>query len=451
MHNGVPLDAPTRARMALSFQIAQERACGNQRAHALQNMYVEQANANSILECLANGARADRAVLVTSCAPTFTVLWASAKAQEVIGLRASWLIGRHVREIIYPNEMGRQILLGALATRRCTGTFTLLSGATVSVTTTPLVSLDVPAMHTLCQSHVEWVFESINVAPGTLRRSGVERSTEATAEEAKLRHALVSRSVRTAASMSLPAAPRALLSDELRVQDVALLTASHLLAYVNMSSEALIVTDASKRVVLVNLPWTELCGFAMHEVQGRDCAEFLQCEDTDLPVARAFSSTLSSGRPAGMIVVNRRADGRKFLNRVEGYPFFGALDPTLVSENEVVAPRIGSFMPVSGIVPPAHGEDGALSQGTCNDSCTSSEATRSDTDSAGSSDEGQHAAPIAGGEDRGPAGVVGRRTLQPVLFVAKLVRLSFYDGREGGELAAVQGRPIAAGAHERHQ
>ena len=87
---------------------------------------------------------------------------------------------------------------------------------------------------------------------------------------------------------------------------------------------ALVITDstlADNPIVFVNRAFLEETGYAAEEVLGRNC-RFLQGEHTEPEAVEALRSAIAEQREVTVDIVNYRADGTRFVNRLMVAPLY---------------------------------------------------------------------------------------------------------------------------------
>lgn len=87
---------------------------------------------------------------------------------------------------------------------------------------------------------------------------------------------------------------------------------------------ALVLTNPHLKdnpIVYANRAFERITGYAADAVIGRNC-RFLQGEDTDAAHSKAIGEALAAQRDISIDIINYRADGTKFLNRLMITPLF---------------------------------------------------------------------------------------------------------------------------------
>jgi len=84
------------------------------------------------------------------------------------------------------------------------------------------------------------------------------------------------------------------------------------------SKEAIVITETKKpfRIVHVNDPWVELCGYSCQEAEGETLGSLLKGPETDNLATTLLISHLLAGQEAGAVLTNYAKDGRRFRNRL---------------------------------------------------------------------------------------------------------------------------------------
>mmetsp|Transcript_51646 Transcript_51646/g.117606 ORF Transcript_51646/g.117606 Transcript_51646/m.117606 type:complete len:573 (-) Transcript_51646:417-2135(-) len=92
------------------------------------------------------------------------------------------------------------------------------------------------------------------------------------------------------------------------------------------SQECRVITSARPpyQIVQANPAWTQLCGYASEEVEGRNLG-IMQGPATDRAAVARFMADVHAGRPAAMTVTNYKKDGRPFDNYVRVYPLSSSM------------------------------------------------------------------------------------------------------------------------------
>lgn len=78
-------------------------------------------------------------------------------------------------------------------------------------------------------------------------------------------------------------------------------------------------------LIYVNDAFTTITGYGRELAVGFNC-RFLQGPDTDSQELKRLRAALRSGKPYSGELINYRADGRRFWNRLTLYPVFGSSD-----------------------------------------------------------------------------------------------------------------------------
>ena len=78
------------------------------------------------------------------------------------------------------------------------------------------------------------------------------------------------------------------------------------------TSNAVVITDAERRVTWVNGGFTRLTGYSLEEVLGRNPGELLQCANTDPATVEALRNALRVGTSARCEILNRGKDGAEY-------------------------------------------------------------------------------------------------------------------------------------------
>ncbi|RYG64144.1 HD domain-containing protein, partial [bacterium] len=105
---------------------------------------------------------------------------------------------------------------------------------------------------------------------------------------------------------------------------------SELLVAVNKLTTSVIITNPrlpDNPIIFANQGFTELTGFALSEILGRNC-RMLQGSQTDPLVAREMRQAVAEQRSFSGVLVNYRKDGTPFLNEI-------MINPVLDDEGEL--------------------------------------------------------------------------------------------------------------------
>ncbi len=78
------------------------------------------------------------------------------------------------------------------------------------------------------------------------------------------------------------------------------------------TSNAVVITDAERRITWVNNGFTRLTGYSLDEAVGRSPGELLQCANTDLATVRELHDALHEGTSARCEILNRAKDGHEY-------------------------------------------------------------------------------------------------------------------------------------------
>ena len=95
-------------------------------------------------------------------------------------------------------------------------------------------------------------------------------------------------------------------------------------AAVRATRMPMLVTDPNRPdnpIVFANAAFTKLTGYTRDEILGRNC-RFLQGPETDPGAPRRIREALETQRDISLDIVNYRADGTKFLNRLMITPLY---------------------------------------------------------------------------------------------------------------------------------
>lgn len=105
---------------------------------------------------------------------------------------------------------------------------------------------------------------------------------------------------------------------------------SDLLRFVMCCEDAMVLTDATGRVVHVNRAWSSLTGYALSEIEGMP-SSFLHGPNTNTEETLRCSRLSRAGQPSEMVVTNYRKDRSEFVNRVMMVPIHGGYRTTSVT------------------------------------------------------------------------------------------------------------------------
>lgn len=86
------------------------------------------------------------------------------------------------------------------------------------------------------------------------------------------------------------------------------------------TSNAVVITDARRRITWVNDAFTTITGFTLKEVIGRVPGHVLQTEETDPETITRIRSSLDRGEPACETIFNRAKDGRGYWLSLDIHP-----------------------------------------------------------------------------------------------------------------------------------
>ena len=89
--------------------------------------------------------------------------------------------------------------------------------------------------------------------------------------------------------------------------------------YMNETAEALILTDSDGKILDVNEPWVELCGFTAEDVVGKT-SNILQGPETEPTVKAEINSATKQGKAIDCLVTNYKKCGTIFKNKVTILP-----------------------------------------------------------------------------------------------------------------------------------
>ncbi|MGV3519614.1 ATP-binding protein [Luteitalea sp.] len=109
---------------------------------------------------------------------------------------------------------------------------------------------------------------------------------------------------------------------------------------VERTSNAVVITDAHRRVTWVNPAFERMSGYASAEVIGASPGRLLQFDQTDPAVVARIRQALDQRVPVRELVLNRAKDGRAYWNDLDIQPVFdagGAFTGYCAVENDVTA------------------------------------------------------------------------------------------------------------------
>lgn len=104
------------------------------------------------------------------------------------------------------------------------------------------------------------------------------------------------------------------------------------------TSNAVIITDESRRIVWVNEGFTRITGFSPCEAIGCNPGTLLQCDETDKDTIRHMKLRLDSGLPVRTEIINRSKSGRLYWLELDIQPIHdenGKLTGFIAVETEV--------------------------------------------------------------------------------------------------------------------
>ncbi|MCG8404825.1 MAG: PAS domain S-box protein [Phycisphaerales bacterium] len=88
------------------------------------------------------------------------------------------------------------------------------------------------------------------------------------------------------------------------------------------TSNAVIVTDAQRRITWINDGFTRMSGYTIQDALNKSPGELLQCEKTDPTTARVMRDACRTGRPFRGEILNRGKDGREYWLDIDIQPQF---------------------------------------------------------------------------------------------------------------------------------
>ncbi len=106
------------------------------------------------------------------------------------------------------------------------------------------------------------------------------------------------------------------------------------------TTNAVIITDAERRILWVNAAFTRITGYAPEEVIGRSPGEFLPFEKTDPATLKKICNAWAAAQPVRVEILNRNKYGREYWVDVAIQPLFddnGSLIGSISIESEVTA------------------------------------------------------------------------------------------------------------------
>jgi diguanylate cyclase (GGDEF)-like protein/PAS domain S-box-containing protein len=106
------------------------------------------------------------------------------------------------------------------------------------------------------------------------------------------------------------------------------------------TTNAVVITDAERRITWVNEGFTRITGFTAAEVMGQVPGHLLQSERTDPQTVRAMREALEAGRGCQVELLNRGKDGRPYWLDIEIQPLrdeAGVLTGYMAIESDITA------------------------------------------------------------------------------------------------------------------
>ncbi len=104
------------------------------------------------------------------------------------------------------------------------------------------------------------------------------------------------------------------------------------------TTNAVVITDANRRIVWTNDGFTRVSGYTFDEVNGRSPGEFLQSDSTDPQTVMAMRACLSAGQPFRGEILNRAKNGREYWLDIDIQPLHdeqGRLSGFMAIESEI--------------------------------------------------------------------------------------------------------------------
>ena len=92
------------------------------------------------------------------------------------------------------------------------------------------------------------------------------------------------------------------------------------------TSNAVIITDANRRITWVNAGFTRITGYSFEEAMGKHPRALLQSEKTSLETVAAIRESLDQQRASKQVISNRHKDGHDYWIEVEIQPLLGPSD-----------------------------------------------------------------------------------------------------------------------------
>ena len=114
----------------------------------------------------------------------------------------------------------------------------------------------------------------------------------------------------------------------------------HLALVAERTTNAVIITDAKRRIEWVNEGFTRITGYTLDEVRGRVPGHVLQFEKTDPEMVRAAREALASAGVFRGVILNRGKDGREYWLDIDIQPLrdeAGTLTGFMAVESDVTA------------------------------------------------------------------------------------------------------------------
>jgi|GEM_PF-683115 len=109
------------------------------------------------------------------------------------------------------------------------------------------------------------------------------------------------------------------------------------------TTNAVVITDAERRIVWANAGFTRISGYALDEVRGRSPGEFLQFDRTSPLTVAAMRDAFDRGEGFAGEVLNRGKDGREYWLDVNIQPVrneAGTLTGFMAIETDITASRV---------------------------------------------------------------------------------------------------------------
>ena len=99
-----------------------------------------------------------------------------------------------------------------------------------------------------------------------------------------------------------------------------------LLALVDVVDDGIVITDAQQRVTWANKGFCQLCGYALHELIGKNPGRLLQGGQTDTATVKKIRNALKNNEKCTVDILNYHKDGHPYWVSLHIAPLVDVMD-----------------------------------------------------------------------------------------------------------------------------